>query len=54
MSLRKTLNANIPTSGGAAQWIRALVGNRKVVDSQFGSRIFPCVAKRSTRRGGRV
>ena len=28
----KTLNANIPTSGGGAQWIRALVDNRKVVD----------------------
>ena len=25
--------ANIPTSGDAAQWIRAQVGNRKFVDS---------------------
>ena len=33
----KTINANISTSGGAAQWIRTQVGNRKVVSSQFGS-----------------
>ena len=32
----KTCNAIIQTSGGAAQWIRAQVGNRKVVDSRFG------------------
>ena len=35
MSLGKTLNANIPTSGRAAQRIRAQVGNCKVVDSWF-------------------
>ena len=34
--LGKTLNANIPTSGGAAQWMRAQAGNRKVVDSRLG------------------
>ena len=27
----KTLNVVVPTSGGAAQWIKAQVGNRKVV-----------------------
>ena len=31
----KTSNAIIQVSGGAAQWIKAQVGNRKVVDSRF-------------------
>ena len=35
MSLGKTLNANIPNSGSAAQWIRAQTGNRKIVDWRF-------------------
>ena len=33
MSLGNTFNHNIPTSGVAARWIRAQVGNRKDVDS---------------------
>ena len=32
----KTLNAIIPTSEDAAQWIRAQFGNRQVVSSWFG------------------
>ena len=32
---RKTLNAVIPISGRAAKWIRAQVGNRKVVSCRF-------------------
>ena len=41
--LRKTLYANIPTSGGTAHRIRALVGYRKVVNSRFGFRTAQCV-----------
>ena len=29
--LEKTLNANNPNRGGAAQWVRAKVANRKIV-----------------------
>ena len=36
VSLEKTLNANIPTSGDAAQWIKQVV-IRKVVDSRLRS-----------------
>ena len=41
--LGNTLNANIPTSGGAAQLIRAQVGNRKVVSSRFDFRNGQCI-----------
>ena len=47
----KTLYANIPTSSGAAQWLRAQVGNCKVVDSRFGSRtgqMYRCVLGKDT------
>ena len=37
VSLRKTVNANIPTSSSTAQWIRAKVSNRNDVDFRFGS-----------------
>ena len=31
----KDIIAKIPTSGFAAQWIKAQVGNRKLIDFQF-------------------
>ena len=41
--VEKSLNVFIPTSGGAAQWIRALVGNLKIFDSRFGFRTGHCI-----------
>ena len=37
VSLKKTLNTVIPIDSDAARWIRAQVGNRKIVDSWLDS-----------------
>ena len=43
LSVGKALDADIPSSGGAALWIRAQVGNHKVANPLFGSRIGQCI-----------
>ena len=61
LSLGNTLDANIHTSGGAAERIKAKVEKRKIVNSRFGnaslspwetSRNCPTGPEHFTRRGG--
>ena len=46
------LNVSISTIGDKAQWIRAQVGNRKIVDSRFDSCVFLKEAYRQNSHNG--